>query len=167
MKENKEQKKHVTFPFRFTKAMLALSVAALFLCALGGVVSVFRIVKYGVNGFNDFIRYPFLILVCILGILLIVCLLFKSEYVLSDKYLHSNFGLIRSKIELKNVTAIVADLQEEKITVYMGESYFVMLLKKTDAQDFSKAILESNPDIDFSYTMTDDKPNEKDKENKQ
>lgn len=163
MKNQPQKKEVLRFPFRFSKTLKILSIAALFLCVLGVVVSVFRIVKYGVNGFNDFIRYPFLILICVFAIILVVSLLIKSEYVVSEKYLHSNFGLIKSKTELKNVTSVVVDLQEEKVTVYTGEAFFVMLLKKEQAQAFSKAVLDAKPGLELSFSLTENKPQDDEK----
>lgn len=148
------------FPFHFSKTLICLSVAALFLCVLGIAVSVWRIVKYGVGGFNDIIRYPFLILICAFAILLVITLLIKSEYVISEKYLHANFGIIKSKTELKSITAVSIDLQEEKICVYTGEPFFVMLLKKEQAQAFSAAIIQANPNIDLTFSLTENKPSD-------
>ena len=158
---NKQETKR--FPFRFSKTLIILSILALALCALGIAVSVFRIVKYGVDGIYDVIRYPFLIVICVFAILLVVSLLVKSEYVISEKFLHSNFGFIRSKVALKDITAVSVDLQEENISVYTGEPFFVMLLKKEQAQAFSSAIIQANPDIDLSFSLTENKPQDEDK----
>lgn len=164
--KRKDRKEVSRFPFKLSKTILILCVAALALCALGTAVSVFRILRYGVNGFYDVIKYPFMIFLCLLAILLIVTLLCKSEYVISEKYLHSNFGLIKSKVELKTITSAVVDLQEEKVTVYTGEEFFVLLLKKKAAQEFAAELLKANPKIDLSYTLSENKPPETKEEDK-
>lgn len=164
--KRKERKEVSRFPFNLSQTILLLCIAALALCALGVAVSVFRIVRHGVNGFYDIIKYPFMIALCLLAILLIVALLCKSEYVISEKYLHSDFGLIKSKVELKTITSAVVDLQEEKITVYTGEEFFVLLLKKKVAQSFAAELLKANPKIDLSYTLTETKPPEPKEEDK-
>lgn len=162
MKKN-SNKETVRFPFRFSKVLVILAIAAICLCTLGIAISVYRMVRYGVDGFYDVIRYPFLIVICAFAIVLVVALLIKSEYVISEKYLHANFGLIRSKTELKKITAVSIDFEEEKISVYTGEPFFVMLLNKEQAQNFSSAIIRANPDIQVSFSLTENKPQDEDK----
>ena len=150
------------FPYRFTKAMLTLCIVALVLCAVGIGVSVYRIVRFGVKDFNDFIRYPFLVVICVFAIAVVIALLVRSQYVVTDTYLSSNFGFLKSKVEVKKITAIVCDTQEDKATVYLGEEFFVLTLPKGENEKLAAALCAVNDKIDYSFTLTENTPPKED-----
>ncbi|MBQ8885160.1 MAG: hypothetical protein IJY62_02150 [Clostridia bacterium] len=162
MKQQNEQQTEF-FPFRFTKTLIALSIAALCLCVIGGVVSVFGIIREGIHGLYDALQYPLLILICIFGIVVIVSLLIRSRYVVKEKTLITQFGVVKSKIETKDITAIVLDTETKKIAVYVGETYSVVSMPEKYNETFARALLKSNPKIDYSFTITENKPPETEK----
>ena len=135
----KQSTKHC-FPYRFTKAMLALCIASLVLCIVGIGVSVYRMIRFGVKDFNDFIRYPFLVIVCVFAVAVIIALLVRSQYVVTQEKLYSNFGFLKSSVDVSKITAIVCDAQEDKATVYLGEAYFVVTLPKGENEKLAAAL---------------------------
>ncbi len=149
------------FPFRFSKLIITLSILALCLCLIGGGIATSRWIEYGAHSLQEFLQSPFLILVCVFGIVVLVSLLIRSEYAVSEKHFHSNFGIIKSKVELEKITALVCDYKEKKVTVYMGEEFFVALVREGDIEPLVRAVQERNEKVDVSFTLTENKPMDK------
>ena len=144
-----------SFPLKFSKLILWLSVGIFALCGAGIVVTVFRIVRNGgLHGFTDFLKFPFLILVCVFCIALMVSLLVKSQYTVDETNLTTQFGFIKSKYALKDFTSIELDREEHKLVVYSGESFMVMKVCAEWQDEFASELMKKNPDIEFSYTLT-------------
>ncbi len=134
------------------------------MCALGIGLSVYRIFDNGgLRAFNDWLKYPFFILVCVLGIIVLAALLIKSQYVVDDKNLTTQFGIIKSKCAIKDITSVILDRDTSKLTIYMGENFSVLSVRPSWNEDFVRALLKVNPDIEYSYTVKENKPDDEDK----
>lgn len=161
MKKNFAPQEAKIFKFRFTSLMIALAIAVIALCAVGIGVSVWRIMEEGIHSFNDALQSPFLILVCLLGIIIVVALLIRSRYLITDEYLILQFGFIKNKYPIKNITSLLLDTDTHKLTAYMGEEYFVIVTDPNWNNDFVQAIREVNADVEFHFTLAE--KHEKDK----
>ena len=117
--------------------------------------------RLGLNGFSDYLKYPFLLLVSVFCIVIVVALLIKSQYIIDEKYFTSQYGFIKSRYEIGKITSIVLDTDTYKLTVHMGEEYFFLSLSKEWNENFVRALLAVNPAIDYSFTFaeTDGKDN--------
>ena len=145
--------------------MIAIAIAVLVLCAAGIAVSVYRLVTYGIKEFDDVLQSPLLILVCIFCIVLVISMLAKSQYVIDGKDYITQFGFIKSRFPIKDITALVLDSDTKKLTVYIGEQYSVLSLNAEWNDAFIKALRDINPNIDFSFTLAEENKS-KDKKNK-
>ena len=143
------------FKIQFSKSILFLAVAVYVLCVVGVAVSVWRIMQFGVKEFLDVIKYPFLIAVCLFCIVLVTCVLAKSQYVVDEQHLTTQYGFIKSKFPVKNITEIVQDTDCKKLTVKFGEEYMVITVSSTWNEAFVRALLAVNPDIDYGFTLTE------------
>lgn len=163
MKKNpvSEQKKY--FRFKLTPTIVGMSAAALVVCIAAVIVSVYNICTDGLHSFNDWLKYPFLILVSVALTVLVVALLVKSQYIVDGKSFTTQFGLIKSKCLLKDITAVVLDRDTNKLTVYTGETFSVVSVQPSWNENFVRALLKGNPEIDYSYTVTENKPNDEEK----
>lgn len=166
MKQKKEETKIYRFPFKLGKLTVALCILALILCVVGVTLSIWRISNEGINGITDALRNPFVILVCLLCALIITALLIKSQYVVDETNFTTQFGLIKSKTPVKSITAIEEDREKGRLTMYFGEDFSVVAVKKEWNDDFIHALLQVNPEIDYSFTMTENKPPESENEEK-
>lgn len=156
-----------TFPLRLGKLILILCGVCLALCAAGIAVTVVRIVENeGIHNLEDVLKFPLLIAVCLLCALLVVSLLIRSRYLIDDKFLTVQFGLIKTKYSLADLTALVVNQQNNKITFYQGEAFFVLSVQSAWSHEFVHAILEKKENLDVSYTLTDNKPPKEDKKDK-
>ena len=161
MKKKSASQQPKYFRFRFSKTILAACAGAIVLCIAAIAISVWRIFENaGLHVFNDWLKYPFLILVSAAGLVIVVSLLIKSQYIVDDKYFSTQFGIIKSKCALKDITSVVLDTDTNKLTVYMGEAYSVISVQSSWNEDFVRALLKGNPDIDYSYTVKENKPDD-------
>lgn len=149
------------FTLRFSKTVTALAIGALALSILGVAVSVWRIAKFGLHGVNDWLQSPFLILICIFCVVLVASILARSRYIVTDEYFITQFGFIRSKFSIKEITSVELDSDTKKLTVYMGETQFFVLsadVRQNDA--LVTALREKNSDIEFTFTLAEKNENE-------
>ena len=167
MKKSTDQKNKILFPLKLSKVMIALCIVCIALCLAGIAVTIFRIVNNnGINGVMDVLKYPLLILICLFCIALVLSILIRSQYAVDDKNLTTQFGFIKSTYPIKDFTSLTVDSQQQKLTVYQGENFFVLSVKETWLNDMVHAILQSKPSLEVSYTLTENLPPKEDKKDK-
>ena len=142
------------FKFRFTPLMLILAIAVLVLFTAGIVLSVWRITKEGIHVFNDVLKSPFLIAICLFGIVVVVAMLIRSRYIITKDTFITQFGIIKSKFPVQDFTSVLLDTDNKKLTVYSGEQFFVVTTNPEWNNDFVQALREVKPDLEFSFTLT-------------
>ncbi len=162
MKNTKSNAEKRVFKISFQTRIYLLCIAVYLLCIAGIVLSVWRMMKFGIHGFNDVIKYPFLIAVCLLCILLVTAILVRSQYVIDGKRFITQYGLIKSKFEIQEITAITLNTDEQKLTLYFGEPFLVISVSPTWNEALVRAILDVNPNIDYSFTLTEKNDENKD-----
>ncbi len=156
MEKKNSPKKAKYFKYQFTKTLITLAVAVLLLSLAGIGVSVYRIVTFGIHGLSQALQSPFLIGICVLCIVMILSILIKSQYVIDDKYYTMQFGIIKSKYLIQDITSILLDTDVNKLTIYTGEEFFVLSLSPKCHDEFIASLREVNPSIEFSFTLADD-----------
>lgn len=133
-----------------------LFIAVIALCIISAGVSVWRIIQYGVNGFTDVIKYPFLIAICLFGVVLVICIMAKSQYLVDDTYLILQYGFIKSRFKASEITSIVQDTDKKKLQIYFGQEQFIAVNVHSDwFEELVRALLKINPTIDYSFTFSD------------
>jgi hypothetical protein len=158
MKKKEPKNVGKVYPFRFNALGITLCIFALLLCAIGAGISVYRIITVGVNDFSQALQSPFLIAVSLFCAAVFIAVLVKSEYVVTSESLTTRFGFITSKLSLASITSMEHDRTTHKLMVYCGEEFTAFTLKKEWADELVSEILKANPQIEFSFTMTENKP---------
>ena len=133
--------------------MIALLIVALVLCAAGLAVSIYRLYNEGVHGFTAALQSPLLIVICVFAVVFIISVLAKSQYVVTEKHYISQFGFVKSRFLIKDVTKIELDSDTKKLTVFVGEQYMVLSIVPEQNDAFVQAMRNINPKIDFSFTL--------------
>lgn len=151
MKQKNENRE--LFKISFTTTIYALCAVIYLLCAVGAGISVWRMVRFGIHGFNDILKYPFLIAVCLFCIALITALLIRSVYIIDGEYFYTQFGFIKSKFAIKEITSLLLNRETQKLTLYFGEQFFVISIKTEWLERFVRAMLAINPDIDYGFIL--------------
>jgi len=149
------------FKIQFSKSIIFLCVAVYLLCVIGICLSVWRIMQFGIHNFSDALQSPFLIAICIFCIILVTSVLIKSEYIVTDTHFISQYGFIKSKFAIKEITAIVLDSDTKKLTVRFQEQFIVINTSSLWNEDFIRSLLTVNPNIDYSFTLAENTPPKK------
>ena len=150
MEKKNTSKKY--FKYKFTPLLIILAISIIALCTAGIGVSLYRIIKFGVNGFYDVLKSPFLTFVCVLCIVIVTALLIKSQYVVTEEKFIIQFGFIKNTYLIKDITAVSLDFDSKKLTIYFGEQFTLLTLNEQDNDEFVKALREINQNIDYSFT---------------
>ena len=162
--EKKKTFENKIFPMKFSKLIIGLSIAALVLCGVGIATAVYNIIQFGVHNVYDGLKYPFLIIICLVCIVFVVAILKSSSYEITKEKLIAKYGFLKSEYPILQFTALMLDRDENKLVAYMGEEFMMITVDKKDNEAFARTMLEVNGDIDFSYTITENKPPENDGE---
>ena len=141
--------------------MIILGIVAFFLILAGIGLSVYQLIKQGgIHGLYDALKFPLLIAICLFLLALLVSILIKSQYVVDDKYYTTQFGFIKSKFLIKDITALVLNTNN-KLTVFCGEEYSVLTIDPKWNHEFIQALRDVNKNIDFSFVLSDEKEDKK------
>lgn len=158
-KNSQKQVQRKNFPYKFSPVLLLLCGLVLLLCMAGIAVSVYRMIANGgIFTFYDFLKYPFLILICVFCIVLIVALLIKSQYSLIGTELITQFGLIKTKYDVLKITELTHDRERSKLQINFGEEFFILLLNSAWEDDFVHELIKLNPNANYSYSLTSAPP---------
>ena len=155
MKKKNTDKQIEYFPIQFSKTIIWLGVAAILFCLVGIVVSGWRILSFGLPEFMDWLTSPFLIAICAFGIVVIISIFTKSQLYIEGTILYSQYGIIKSSFNIMEITSIIQDTDEKKLTVYFGESFMNITTSPVWFEKFVRALLDVNSDIKYSFTLTD------------
>ena len=154
-KKNKKCIETKRFSYKFTPLMLGLCIAVLLLCVAGIIVSVWRIVEFGIRDFYDVIKYPFLIAICVFCIAFVISAFCISQYVVDNEHFTTQFGFLKTKYLIKNITALTFDRDANKLTINFGEEYAVIAVNPEWNEELVRALMDINSSIDYSFTLTD------------
>lgn len=153
--EKKEPQTVKRFKIKFSPAIICLCVAILVLCGVGIGVSVWRIARFGIKGFNDVIKYPFLIAVCVFCIVIVIGILIRSQYVVAGENFITQFGIIKTKFSIKDMTSLLLDRDLYKLSIYSGEQFSVISVSPAWNEELVRALLAVNPNIDYGFTLSE------------
>ena len=109
MKQNNNETNHKTFPLKKSRSIILLSAGALALSVIGIALSSYRLYQSGVHSFYDFLKYPFLIAVCLFAVAVTLGLFIHCEYRVSKTELITCYGFIKSRLPLSQITAVTSD----------------------------------------------------------
>ena len=146
------------FKIKFSKAIYALIIGVVLLCLASIAVSAWQILRFGLSGFTDFLRYPLLILISVFCIAVVISMLMKSQYTIDKKHLISYYGFIKSRFPVQKITTMLFDTDTKKLTIRFGEQFIVLNMDYDWRDDFIRALTEANPEISYSFTMAENKP---------
>ena len=152
------------FKIKFSPTIFCLCIAIFLLCGVGIGVSVWRIARFGIKEFNDVIKYPFLIAVCIFCIVIVISILIRSQYVVAGETFITQFGIIKSKFAIREITSIILDSDLKKLSIYFGEQYSVISISPQWNEALVRALLAVNPNIDYGFTLTEPPKDKKEKD---
>lgn len=158
-----------TFRFKFSPTMLAVLCLLLALCAACIGLTTWQLIDFlkgDISSVYSWLKYLILYFVSILLSVLVIAMLIKSQYVVTEKTLITQFGFIRSRYELKNIYSVRLLCGSNKLTVYFDDyktKYTVIVVKDIWYNDFVQALIARNERIEFDYITAEEEKNWKKK----
>ena len=163
MNENKR------YPFSFTPLMLALFWAGLLLCLAGFALTVWRFAAFLMDGGLSpygWAQYALLFFACLVLSVLLISMLVRSQYVIGEKHILLQLGVIRIKYPLKDLKHIHLFRGSRKLALYFeGEkpSYAAVVIKSSLFDEFVQELLSRCPSAEFSFSTPEEENEEKKK----
>ena len=169
-----ETKKRETLPdkkfrFKFSPLMITLFCVGLALCAAGFGVNTWQFVLFlqsDITSAYDWMRYLLLYLASIFLAVLIISMLIRSQYVLTEKELIVQFGIIRSRYEIRRIFSFCKLNGSGKLAVYFDDfktKYSVIVVKEIWYDDFILALTARNERIAVDIVSAEEEKNNKKK----
>lgn len=159
-KQNSSERK--IYPYRFSAVIFTLFIVGLLLCAVGIGLSVWRFRSFLAEEEKTvygWLQYIILFLMSFLFILLVLSMLVRSRYEITDKYLIMQFGIIRSKYEIKKIYSVHLFRGSNKLAVYFDDyhsDYTVIVVNPAWYEDFVRALIDKKPSIAFSFSTAEE-----------
>ena len=153
------------YPFKFTPFMLAVFYVALVLCAAGFGLTTWRFIGFlgdGADSVYQWIQYVILYFVSVFFSAVIVALLIRSQYVLTEDRLILQFGFIKQKYEIKSIYSVHLFKGLNKLADFRTK-YTVIVVKEIWYDDFVKELMRRKPGIGFSFSTPEEEEEMKNK----
>ncbi len=155
------------FKYRFSATFIAVFCVGLLLSAAGFGINTWQFTGFIQSGdlssVYEWLKYILLYFASGFLAVLIISMLIRSEYVVTDKELVTKFGFILSRYEIRKINSVC--LTGNKLTVYFDDfktKYIVVAVRDVWYDEFMKALLARNDKIECSIT-DEEKPPKQDK----
>lgn len=160
------------FKFRFSPLMIALLCGLLALCAASFALTTWQFIgflKGDISSPYEWLKYILLYLVSVLLFILIAAMLIRSRYVVTDKELIQQFGLIKSKFALSKIYSVRRFQGTHKLVVYFDDfksKFTVIVVKEAWYDEFVRALADRNTRITYDFTTAEEEQNWKNEKKK-
>ncbi len=162
VEEEKKPLPDVHYSFRFSTLIICVFVLGLLLCAAGIGLTTWQLLDFlkgDISSIYEWMKYILFYIVCVVLAVLIIAMLVRSRYTLTSRELITQFGLIKSKYELKKIYSLQLLNGSKKLAIYFDDfktKYSVIAVKEIWFDDFIKQLLLRNPRIEFAFSTAED-----------
>ncbi len=157
-----------TYKYKFTKLITAFIWAGIALSVGAFVLNTYFVFAEGIssaaNVFYPILRYVLMYFVSVAAFVLLISLIFSSNYSISETKFKTSFGIIKSSYDIAKIESVVLDRKTKKLSVYFEDKNFIVVVVKEEwYEDFISELLKANPKIEYSIVS---KENDVDEEKK-
>ena len=161
-----------TYKFRFTPMMIAVFCVGILLCAACFALTTWQFVEFvsGIRGDItsawEWIKYILLYFVSVFLAVILIAMLIRSRYIVTEKRLITQFGIIFSKYEIKKIRSVCLVSGTKKLNVYFDDfkNHFITIVVKEEwYDDFIKTLTSINERIEFDFTAPENNEGKKKK----
>ncbi|MDE7296914.1 MAG: hypothetical protein K2N84_06580 [Clostridia bacterium] len=152
------------FKYRFPPTFIAMFCVGLLLSAAGFAINTWQLVGFlqagDLSSVYEWMKYILLYLASGFLAVLIVSMLIRSQYVLTEKELIMQFGIVRSRYEIKKIYSVYLR-SNNKLTVYFDDfktKFIVVSVRDVWYDEFIKALLARNERIECSIAGEENPP---------
>lgn len=160
--KNNEQETKKVFRFRFSPLLLTVMIVGLALCAACIGLTSWQFADFirgDLSSVYDWLKYFLLYFVSGFLAVLIISMLIKSQYILTEKELILQFGFVKSRYEIKKIFSAKVFKKSNKLTVYFDDfktKYMVIVVREEWYDEFVKELGNRNERIEFDYVSAEE-----------
>ena len=134
-----------SFRFRYSNTVWVLLSLVLVLSLTGLIWNIFNLIEFLPTGSYKVGTYSIIVALTALLTVLVVSVMVYGRYVIKDGKLYSYFGIIKSKIDIKDIICITHFKKSDKLVAYFkDETYTVIVISPELYDKFIMAIREIN-----------------------
>lgn len=138
------------FRFKYPAVVWVLLAIVFALSVAGLIWNVYNFISFVNSDTVKTVLYSVIILLVAFLVVLTISVAVYGMYVIKGDTLYSYFGLVRSKFDINDITEITHFKKSDKLVVYFSDAkYTVIVIDKTDYDDFVVALREVNRKIIF------------------
>ncbi len=152
--------------------MIAVFSVGIALCAACFALTSWQFIEF-ISGLRgditsawEWIKYLLLYFVSILLAVLLTAMLIRSRYMITEKHLVTQFGVIFSKYEIKKIRSVCLIGGTKKLNVYFDDfknRFITIVVKEEWYDDFIETLTSINERIEFDFTSPEKKDDTKKK----
>ncbi len=145
-----------TYKFRFSKPVFILACVAILLAVGAAVFAVYRISLYGFATVTLGIQHCLLLLFAALAFVVILSLLIRSVYKITDTHIVLWFGIIKSTYAIADIESVHLFTKTNKLVLYFKDGkYTVVVVKPEWYNEFVKEIIARNDKIRYDVSTSE------------
>lgn len=162
MEETTPKRSTDKFPFKFSPMMLFVFILLLLLCAGGFGLTLWQFLDFlkgDIGSVWEWLKYILMFFVCGLLFILVIAMLIRSQYVITDRELILQFGIIKTRYELKKIRSVRHFMGSGRLAVYfddMKNQYSIIVVKEIWFKPFVEALKARNEDLEFDFITPDE-----------
>lgn len=167
--EEKNELPVKTFKFKFSPLMIAVFSIGIVLCAACFALTTWQFINFlsgELNAADEWIKYTLLYFASVFLAILLSAMLIRSRYIITDKLLITQFGIIKSKYQIRKIRSVCLLNGSKKLNLYFDDfktKYMTIVVKEEWYDEFVQALLARNESIEFDFSSAEDEMNGKKK----
>jgi len=162
----------VKFRFRFSTLLLSVMIIGIILCAACFALTTWQFIRFlgseDISSPYEWMKYILLYFVSVFLAILLIAMLIRSQYVITDRQLITQFGIIKSKYEIRKIYSVYLLNGSKKLNVYFDDfktKYMTIVVKEEWYDEFIKELLARNEKIEVDFSSAEDERIGKNKKN--
>ena len=150
-----------SFKIKYSPLIWSLLTLVIVLSLCGLAWNVFSMIEFLGLNITKVISASILSVLCLALVIFSLSIVFYGKYIVKGNYLVSYFGIIKSKIDIGDITHVIHFKKSDKLVVYYGEKSFVIILvSPVFYEEFTLALREVNKSIVYDNRIEgEDTPN--------
>ena len=147
------------FKFKFSPLVWTLLFLVLALSIAGLGFNVFNLINYIPRGAGKIVVYAVMIVLIIFLMVIDLSIIILGAFVIDDEFLTARFGIIKTRLKVKDITSIILNKKTNKLVAYTkDDKYLVVVINESEYDDFVLYLRKKNKSILYDVQEKDIDP---------
>lgn len=153
------------YKFRFSALMIVVFAIGIALCAACFSLTTWQFAEFvrklrgDITSVWEWLKYILIYFVCVFLAIQLIAMLIRSRYVVTEKLLISQFGIVCSKYEISKIHTVGLLNDSKKLNVYFNDAktrFITIVVKEEWYDDFIKTLVSLNERIEFDFLASEE-----------